>query len=44
MRRPVLTNMDILDWSDHKEQDTTADNMAGASDEELREVDNIDDE
>ena len=35
--------MDILDC-DHKEQDTTADNMAGASDEELREVDNIDDE
>ena len=34
--------MDILDC-DHKEQDTTADNMAGASDEELREVDIIDD-
>ena len=33
-----MTNMDIPDWSDHKEQDTTADNMAGASDEELREV------
>ena len=39
-----MTNMDIPDCCDHKEQDTTADNMAGASDEELREVDNIDDE